>query len=203
MATKNPRVDAYIAKAPAYARPILERVREIYHAASPELVEEIKWGVPYYSHHGLVGGMAAFKKHVSLGFWNASVMEDPEGIFEESGGGSSMCAVKVTSVDDLPSGKVLTAYIRASMALNEAGEKPKQAAARKRPAPQVPGDLKAALEREPDALATFQGFPPSHKREYVEWITEAKRAATRERRIAQAVAWMAEGKPRNWKYRAG
>jgi len=200
MPAKDARVDAYIAKAPAYARPILERVREIYHASSPELVEEVKWGVPYYSYRGLVGGMAAFKKHVSLGFWNASVMEDPQGIFEESGGGSSMCAVKVTSVTDLPSGKVLTAYIRAAMALNEAGEKPKQAAARQRPVPDAPADLMAALEREPDALATFQGFPPSHKREYVEWITEAIRAATRERRIAQAVAWMAEGKPRNWKY---
>ena len=106
----------------------------------------------------------------------------------------------MTSVEELPPRKVLTAYIREAMALNAAGKKPRKAPAKKRPAPRPPRDLLDALKAEPKALATFEGFPPSHKREYVAWVTEAKREVTRRKRIAQAVAWMAEGKPRNWKY---
>ena len=63
-----------------------------------------------------------------------------------------------------------------------------------------PPDLAAALKKNAQARATFDGFSPSHKKEYIEWIVEAKRDETRQRRLSQAIEMLAEGKTRNWKY---
>jgi len=201
MSRKSPEVDAYIENAPEYARPVLKRLRRVFLRASPRIEETIKWGTPHYVHQGIVAGMAAFKRHVAFGFWRAPEMEDPERLF----GGepkASPFRVKATSVADLPSDAVLLAYAREAVALNEQGApRRKPAAPRPRKEVAVPADLKAALARSKKARAAFDAFPPSHRREYVEWIEEAKREETRARRLAQAVAWMAEGKSRNWQYR--
>lgn len=206
-----PEVDAYIARAPEFARPILERIRECFHAAGADVEEAIKWRMPYFVRQGLLGGMAAFKQHVSLGFWRGKELDDPAGLFRGVGD-SEMCAMKVRSLSELPPKKVLVAYVKASIALDasgprgcapEAGSAKKTAKKAARPAPKAPSDLLTALAREPKARATYEAFPPSHQREYVEWITEAKRPETRAKRLAQAVDWMAEGKSRNWKYQPG
>jgi uncharacterized protein YdeI (YjbR/CyaY-like superfamily) len=193
-------VDAYIAKSPEFARPILERIRESFHAASPDIQEAMKWQMPHFVRNGILGGMAAFKQHVRFGLWRGKEIRDPNGRFDEMGE-SGMAAMKITSLADLPAKKALVAYIKEAVALDD---KPKPSQTRKesakRPAPSPPRDLLAALARNSRALATYQALSPSHQREYVEWITEAKREATREKRIAQAVEWMAEGKPRNWRY---
>ncbi len=203
-----PEVDAYIAQAPEFARPILERIREAFHAAGADVEEAIKWRMPYFVRSGLLGGMAAFKQHVSLGFWRGKELDDPAGLFRGVGD-SEMCATKVRSLAELPPKKVLVAYVKAAIALDAAGPRgcatdagPGAKAAKKaaRPAPKAPSDLLTALARNPAARATYGAFPPSHKREYVEWITEAKRPETRQRRLEQAVEWMAQGKSRNWKY---
>lgn len=189
------RVDAYIRKSPDFAKPILERLRAAWHKACPGIEETIKWGVPYFVHNGLVGGMAAFKSHVSLGFWRTKEMRDPAGLFGE---GSSMSASRIHGLDELPPEKVLLSYIREAVALNKSGAGKSE----RKPArvPSLPADFRAAMQASRKALASFEKFPPSQRKEYIEWITEAKQAATRERRIVQAVEWLAEGKPRNWKY---
>lgn len=199
MPKTNPKIDAYIARAPEYARPILEKLRALYHRACPDIEETIKWGCPHFEYRGLVGGMAAFKQHVRHIFWKASLLKDPLGLFRTVGE-TCMGAVKVTDVSELPPDKVLVAYIREAIALNEQGVKLPAPKRRSPKALEIPDDFLAALRKNKKALATFEAFPPSHQREYVEWVTEAKQQATRERRLAQAVEWMAEGKPRNWKY---
>lgn len=195
--------DEYIARAPEFARPILERVRETFHAADPDVEEAIKWRTPFFVRKGMLGGMAAFKEHVSLSFWRGKELEDPAGLFKGVGD-SEMCALKVRSTKELPPKKVLVAYVKAAIALEESGARAcdtqKKAA---RPAVATPADLLAALGRNAKARAAFEAFPPSHKREYVEWISEAKRPETRKRRLEQALEWMAEGKSRNWKYEKG
>jgi uncharacterized protein YdeI (YjbR/CyaY-like superfamily) len=196
---KNPAVDAYIAKSAAFARPILTRVRGLMHKACPRIEETIKWGVPHFEYQGVVASMAAFKQHASVGFWKQKLMDDPAGLFPAAGE-SSMGGRKFRSADELPSDVVLLRYIKTAVALNEAGVKVLKAARPKKPPPKLPADLAAALKKNPKAKATYDAFPPSHQREYVEWITEAKQEATRQRRLATAVEWMAQGKSRNWKY---
>ena len=196
MATRSPEVDAYIAKAPEFARPILEKVRAAFHEGCPELVERLKWRVPSFEYEGMMGGMAAFKAHVAWGFWRQDEMEDPHGVFQREG---MLSGGKITKVAELPSRSVMVKYVKAAAKLNEAGPK-KKAPAKKKPPVQVPPDLAKALRTNRKALATFESFSPSHRREYIEWITEAKREDTRERRIATALEWLAEGKSRNWKY---
>jgi uncharacterized protein YdeI (YjbR/CyaY-like superfamily) len=197
---RNPAVDAYVAAAPAFARPILRRIRAAFHAGCPEIEERIKWGMPSFEYQGLLGGMAAFQRHVALGFWKSQRMEDFQKIFGRPGAASLMRA-RIESLQDLPPRKVLVALVREAKRLNAEGvREPKPARPRRSLRVTVPADLQAALARNAKARANFAALPPSHRREYVEWITEAKRPETRARRLATTLAWLAEGKRHNWKY---
>lgn len=198
MGRKREAVTAYIDKQQSFARPILTRLRALFHRACPQIDETIKWGMPHFDHKGLVAGIAGFKQHVRCFFWKGGRLKDPHGAVK--------AATRLTSLDDVPADSVLVDLIRQACALNESGVKSRSrgrgAAVRKkpRPAPKTPVDLAAALKRNAKASATFKQFSPSHQREYIEWITEAKQPQTRARRLAQTIEWLAEGKPRNWKY---
>jgi len=192
----DPRIDAYIERQAAFARPILEHLRETVHAACPDCEETLKWSMPYFLYKGeMLAGMAAFKQHATFGFWRGSqvVGGDQE---EKKGMGQFG---RITTIADLPPRPELEALVKKAMALIEQGVKPSREKQQKAPLA-VPDDLRSALDRNPSADATFASFPPGCQREYVEWITEAKREETRAKRLAEAVEWMAEGKRRNWKY---
>lgn len=194
---KNPAVDAYIAKSADFARPILKRLRALMHKACPKVEETIKWGVPHFEYQGVIAGMAAFKQHAAFGFWKRRLIKDPAGFFSK--GESGMGGRKIRSMDELPSDTVLLGYIREAVALNEQGVRVPRST-RKKPPVKAPPYLAAALRKNAKARKTFESFSPSQQREYVEWLTDAKQEATRERRLATAIEWMAEGKTQNWKY---
>ena len=202
MGNRDPRIDAYIGNAAGFAQPILERLRAIVHEACPDAEETLKWGAPSFLHAGgILCMMAAFKQHASFGFWKHALVMGEEvsrdGMPRDGMGSFG----KMTSLKDLPPKKELVALIHKAMRLNEDGVK--TAGVRKsapKPPPVAPDDLTAALKKNKQARMTFDGFSPSQQREYVDWITEAKRDETRQKRLAQAVEWLAEGKPRNWKY---
>jgi uncharacterized protein YdeI (YjbR/CyaY-like superfamily) len=196
---KNPAVDAYIAKSAEFARPILARLRALMHKACPQIEETIKWGVPHFEYQGVVANMAAFRQLASFGFWKQKLMTDPAGYFP-SEDDSSMGGRKIRAMAELPSDAVLLRYIKAAVALNEAGVKLPNAGRKKKPPVKLPADLAAALRKNASARATYGAFPPSKQREYVEWLTEAKQEATRQKRLATAIEWMAAGKSRHWKY---
>jgi uncharacterized protein YdeI (YjbR/CyaY-like superfamily) len=191
----DPRIDAYIARQADFARPILTHLRAMIHEACPDCEETLKWSMPSFLHRGkILAGMAAFKAHATFGYWNDAMLSQDEKNRSAMGQFG-----RLTSLDDLPAKAVLVDLTRKSMALIESGAKPPRATARKAPFT-VPQDLRAAVDAVPAAKATFDAFPPSCQREYVEWVTEAKRDETRAKRLAQTVEWLAEGKRRNWKY---
>lgn len=199
----DPRVDAYIAGAAEFARPILQHLRSLVHKACPGVKETMKWSFPNFEYHGaILCNMAAFKEHCSFGFWKASLMKDPEGILLRKEDKNGMGHFdKIVSRKDLPTDRILLAYIRQAAQLNEEGVKvPRPRAAPKKELP-IPPALAAALKKNKTAQSTFDAFPPSHRREYIEWITEAKTEETRDRRIATTLEWLIEGKSRNWKYK--
>ena len=192
----DPRIDDYIQSAAAFAQPMLVHIRDTVHQACPQVEETIKWGMPTFMHAGgILCGMAAFKKHVSFGYWKHALVVG-DGSAQEGMGSYG----KMASLKDLPPKKTLLAHIRKAAKLNEDGVKAPAQRKGAKPPPQAPDDLAAALRKNKAAQATYDAFPPRCKREYVEWITEAKREETRVKRLAQAVEWMAEGKRRNWKY---
>jgi uncharacterized protein YdeI (YjbR/CyaY-like superfamily) len=198
MGSRDARVDAYIANSKDFAKPILAHLRNVVHAVCPEVEETMKWSFPNFMYKGMLCSMASFKEHCAFGFWKSSlVLENGGGETEEGMGHFG----RITKLSDLPSKKVLTGYIKKAMKLNEDGVKkptpPKPKTPRKLV---VPDDLEKALQGNAAARATFDKFSPSHQREYVEWITEAKTEATRNKRLQTAIEWMVEGKPRNWKY---
>lgn len=197
MGTRDPRFDQYIARAPEFARPILAHLRELVHAACPEVKETMKWSSPHFDYKGPLCHMAAFKQHCGFGFWKGALVVGEE----VAGDGAAGQFGRLTSVADLPPDDVLAGYVREAMRLNDEGVK---SPARAKPAEAkelaVPDDLAAALRGNPAAHAAFEAFSPGKRKEYVEWITEAKSAATRSRRLDTAVEWIAEGKARHWKY---
>jgi uncharacterized protein YdeI (YjbR/CyaY-like superfamily) len=198
MGTRDPRIDAYIANAAPFAQPILARMRELVHAACPDVEETMKWSMPTFVHAGgILAGMAAFKQHASFGYWKHALVLGEDA--PRDGMGSYG---KLASLRDLPSKKQILADIRKAMQLNETGAKApaaRKASSPKTPA-EIPEDMAGALKRNKAAKAAFDAFPPGAQREYVDWIVEAKRPETRQKRLAQAVEWIAEGKRRHWKY---
>ena len=191
----DPRIDAYIERQADFARPILAHLRAMVHEACPDAEEAVKWGMPNFLYKGkILANMAAFKAHASFGYWNDAMLRQDERNCEAMGQFG-----RIGSIDDLPPRGRLIELTRRSMALIDSGAKPPRPPANKAP-PEVPNDVRAAIDASAPAKATFDAFPPSAQRDYVEWITEAKREETRTKRIAQAVEWLAEGKRRNWKY---
>jgi hypothetical protein len=194
---EDPRIDAYIAKSADFARPILERVRALVHEACPDVEETIKWGMPHFVKGGILCNMAAFKAHCAVGFWKGEL------IFGAPAGGEAMGHLgRITTLKDLPNKKDFVGYVKQAVKLNAEGA---PAPSRVRPAtpkPEavVPPYLAAALKQNAAARATFDKLPPSHRRDYIEWMEEAKTETTRDKRLAQALEWLAEGKSRNWKY---
>jgi uncharacterized protein YdeI (YjbR/CyaY-like superfamily) len=195
---QDERVNAYIKRQAQFARPILQHLRAEVHAACPDADESLKWGAPAFMYKGeILAMMAAFKQHAAFNFWRGKQVVGDAGAEEQAMGQFG----RLTSVDDLPDRETFSALVRKSMDLTDAGVKaPQRKKGEAKPAAETPEELRSALAANPKAAATFEGFSASCRREYVEWVTEAKQAATREKRIAQAVEWMAEGKKRNWKY---
>lgn len=191
----DPRVDAYIERQAAFAQPILRHLRDMVHTACPDGEETLKWSHPSFMYKGkILAGFAAFKAHATFGYWNDSMLS------QDAKDRSAMGQFgRLTALGDLPPKAALIELTHKSMALIEAGVKPPRATAKKPPFT-VPQDLRAAIDAVPAAQAAFDAFPPSCQREYVEWVSEAKRDETRAKRLAQTVIWLAEGKRRNWKY---
>jgi uncharacterized protein YdeI (YjbR/CyaY-like superfamily) len=200
MPKRDPRVAAYIAKSADFARPILTHFRAIVDAACPGAAETIKWGTPSGDYAGsALCSMAAFKQHCSFGFWRANLLTlngQPLGF------GAEGQLSHITSLRELPARRALVTLVKQAAKLNDDGVTTSVMSGPRTPRASlpVPADLKRALTGNKKALETFETFPPSHRREYIEWITEAKREETRARRIATALEWLSAGKPRNWKY---
>jgi len=199
----DPRVDAYIEKTAPFAQPILSHLRELMHKACPRATESVKWGMPFFIQQGVIlCHMAAFKRHCAFGFWGSEMKK----ILAKDGFKSSDAMGtqgRITSLKDLPADKILLSYMSQAAGLVESGERkksidrPKKSVGR---TVRVPAELVAALKKNKLAAKAFASFSPSCKREYAEWITEAKRPEAKQKRLNQSIDWIAQGKTRHWKY---
>ena len=198
MGTRDKRIDAYIAKSAGFAQPILSYLREVVHEGCPEVEETMKWSFPHFMYKGILCSMASFNRHCAFGFWKGSLVMDGQGKSTEAMGQFG----RITALKELPLKSTLLAYVKKARQLNDEGVKVLQKA---RPRGEkkdleVPDYFLAAVKKNKKALATFEGFPYSHKKEYVQWVGEAKSDETRNRRVETSVEWLSEGKSRNWKY---
>jgi uncharacterized protein YdeI (YjbR/CyaY-like superfamily) len=191
----DPRIDAYIERQADFARPILTRLRARVHSVCPEVEETIKWSMPSFTYRGRpLANMAAFKAHAAFGFW------DRQALATGQEGDAMGQFGRLTSIDDLPDDIVLDAKLREAATLIDSGERPRRAARPPKPEAEVPAALAEALAQDDIAAATFNAFPPSCRRDYCEWVAEAKRPETRDKRVAETIALLREGKKRHWKY---
>ncbi|MEP7195587.1 MAG: YdeI/OmpD-associated family protein [Saprospiraceae bacterium] len=201
MAKHNSKVTEYINKSQDFAKPVLNHLRIIIHEACPELEEKIKWSFPHFNYKdSILCSMAAFKQHCSFGFWLSAQMKDPYGILEIGDDRESMGHLgKITSIKDLPKDKILIKYIHQAMKLIDQGAKLERKPSAKEEI-EVPDYFLKAINKNKASKTNFEAFPYSHKKEYIQWIVEAKTDVTRQKRMDQAILWIAEGKGRNWKY---
>ena len=202
MANKNPKIDAYITKAADFAKPVLVHLRKLVHQACPDVEENVKWGMPSFEYKGLLCGFASFKQHCTFGFWKASLMKDAKVLLGNESHAAMGNLGRITSLDDLPKDSMITGWIKEAMKLNDAGIKVTKAKPKKHDKMElvIPKYFIDAVKKNKKALTTFDKFSYSARKEYVEWITGAKSEDTRNNRMEQAIEWMAEGKPRHWKY---
>lgn len=198
----NKKIDDYIDKSAEFAKPILLHIRQLVHKACPDVEEVVKWGMPFFDYKGPICNMAAFKQHCAFGFWKASLMTDPDGILAETKEEAMGHMGRITSVKDLPSDKILIKYIKEAVRLNEEGVKvvKKKPTSAEKKELTVPAELKTALNKNKEAKSNFESGSYSFRKEYIDWIEEAKTEATKTKRILTAVEWISEGKSRNWKY---
>ncbi|HTG14243.1 MAG TPA: YdeI/OmpD-associated family protein [Blastocatellia bacterium] len=205
MGKKDPRVDAYIAKSADFAKPILTHLRKLIHATCPTATETIKWGFPHFEYKGpadraarVLCSMASFKQHCAFGFWYAE--RGPMSGNSQAGEAMGQYG-RITSLADLPKEKELVKQIKEAIKLHDAGVKPRAVArTTEKKELEVPDYFTAALKKNKKALATFEQFNYTNKKDYLDWITEAKTDETRKKRLETAIEWMSEGKSRNWKY---
>jgi len=195
------RVDAYIDRAAPFAQPILKHLRQLAHSVSPLLTETMKWGFPFFDYNGSVCQMAAFKEHMGFGFWKQKQLNDPGKLIKEEDGTAGSFG-KISRLNDLPADEILIDFIRQAMELNKPENK--KPAVKKETAPKAPIDMPVdfadLLAANPKAQEIYNKFSPSHKREYLEWIVDAKSDATRQKRMETAIEQIVEGKSKNWKY---
>jgi len=196
MPTIDPRIDAYIEKAGDFAKPVLRHVRALVHETCPDVKETLKWSMPSFEYKGILCGFASFKEHCTFGFWKQSLMETDEFSKTRTAMGSFG---RLTSLKDLPSDTVMKKLIKQAMKLNDDGVKVVKPKHEKNELV-VPQVLFEALAKNEKGAETFDNFPPGCKREYAEWIADAKSDATRDKRVASTIEWLSEGKRRNWKY---
>ncbi len=198
--TRDDRVDAYIEDRTApFAQPILRQIRDAMHDADDEIDEDIKWGAPAFLHKGrTLALMASFKAHAVLNFTRDKELDFGKAGLSAKPGEAMGLLGKLKSADDLPAPNQIADLVEQAIALEEAGPPKKAKKAIK--VPPIPKPFADALAANPEAKKIFDGFPPGARRDYVEWVAGAKREATRDKRIATAVEWLAEGKKRNWKY---
>jgi uncharacterized protein YdeI (YjbR/CyaY-like superfamily) len=199
MKNTDPRIDTYIQKAAPFAQPILNHYRRLVHKAFPDIQETVKWGMPHFDYKGTVCHMAAFKQHCAFGFYKASILKENNQFLNEREQNAMGTFGKIESIKDLPSDKEIIDLVKQAVKLNEDGVKV-QRSKQTSSAIEIPDYITAELTKHPKAKSTFDNFSPSHKKEYVQWITEAKREETRNKRMATMMEWLAEGKGINWKY---
>jgi uncharacterized protein YdeI (YjbR/CyaY-like superfamily) len=194
--SREPRIDSYIAKAQPFARPILEHVRERVHAVLPEIEETVKWSMPAYTIGGkIVLIVAAFKGHAALNFWRGQELRSDAANADALGQFG-----KIKSIAELPSNAEFDRLILEAAKLAKSAPAPRKTKHASRPAPDLHPEFAAALAKDAKAKANLEAFPPSAQRDYFEWISEAKQDSTRQKRIATAIEWLAQGKRRHWKY---
>jgi uncharacterized protein YdeI (YjbR/CyaY-like superfamily) len=203
MSRKEPKVDEYIMRSADFAKPVLMHLRELIHKACPGVEEKIKWGFPHFDYKGTYVSMASFKEHCAFNFWKASLMRDPQGLFEEKEEKAMGNFGRIRKLSDLPPDNILMEYLLQARKLNEEGKKVVRPnpAEKEKPELVIPADLKSALKKNKKAEDFFEMFTYSQKKEYLLWIEEAKTPETREKRIDTTIEWSAEGKTRNWKYK--
>ncbi len=204
MGTKDKRIDAYIQRSADFAQPILIHLRMLVHKACPEVTETMKWSFPHFDYQGIMCSMASFKQHCAFGFWKAKLMEDYDELLSVGNKAAMGHFGQLKSMKDLPSDKILLQYIKEAVRLNKEGVKvERKPVSNVKKALTIPSYFKKALSGNSAAQATFDGFSYSNKKDYLEWITEAKTEATRMKRMTTAIEWLSDGKIRNWKYLQG
>lgn len=196
----DPRIDVYIDQAADFAQPILKHIRALVHEACPEIIETMKWSFPHFDYKGTVCSMAAFKNHCAFGFWKSSLIPDPHHLLSEDKAQAMGQLGRITSIADLPDKNIFLTYIQNAVILNKEGIKVDKKPAAPKTALTIPDYFSKSLSEVPAAQQHFENFSYSQKKEYLEWITEAKSEDTRQKRLSTALEWISEGKSRNWKY---
>ncbi|MCB0792148.1 MAG: DUF1801 domain-containing protein [Flavobacteriales bacterium] len=194
------RINSHIAEQDEWKRRLMVRLRQLIHQVDPGIEETWRWNGPHFDRNGIMLGMSAHKTCVSIWFHKGALLKDPRRLFEplEKDEAKGMRVYKLKESDAIDE-KAFTELVKQAVKLNEDGVKLSEA----KPARKtlvVPPELESVLKKDQHAMTNWEGFSYSKKKDYIEWVTDAKREETRKRRIAQAFQLIRDGLALNERY---
>lgn len=181
---RSKSVDQYILEHPEWADELIF-LREIVKLEGA--VETIKWGAPCYTIRGKnVIGIGAFKSYVGLWFYNGALLKDHEKVLlnAQEGVTKALRQWRFNSIDEM--NKTLIAkYVKEAINNQKAGKEIKPS--RQKKELNIPNELQQAFDTDQDLRPAFETFPPYKKREFADYITQAKREETRMNRLKKVI----------------
>jgi hypothetical protein len=197
------RINLYIAELPDWQRKHLVRVRQLIHSTEERIEEAWRGNAPHFDHQGSLIGMHAFKSCVSIWFHKGASLKDGHGLFKltEKDAEREVRKYKIHEGESINE-KAFLDLLKQALKVNAA----QAGGAETKPTSRalvVPSDMEQVLRKDEQAWAQWEGLAASHKREYVEWITDAKQDETRKRRLAKALEMIRDGQAKNDLHKVG
>lgn len=188
-------IDQGIAEMEPFAQIICKKLRKLILSADTAIIEDWKWGPNYYL-DGMVCGFWGFKKHVTLTFFQGALLKDKKKVLLENPGNVHNRHMKFTDVKEVNE-KLIMEYLFEAIDNNRKGHKILET---KEKIVDVPEDVQKAFKKA-KVLAYFEGLAFTHRKEYVMWISDAKKEETRRKRITQAIEKLNQKQSLNDKYK--
>jgi hypothetical protein len=196
--TKDP--GEWLETCPDFSQPLAEQVVEWILAWEPDLKESIKWNMLCFSGRKLVCGLSACKHHLGITFFRGTELPDPAKLFNEGGeNNTNIRSLRLTKLDGF-NAVAFRELLHAAVALDADPMIPPAPKVKRKPWP-MPKFFKEALamKQHRAAAENFRQLSPTCQREYLVWLTMAKRPETRAKRLAQTLAALRAG--RKWAQR--
>lgn len=196
----NPKVDEYILKKEKWQQE-LHILRSIF--LDLPLGETIKWGAPVYVFQGKnIVGLAAFKKYFGLWFFQGALLKDKQKVFvnAQEGKTKAMMQWRFYALEEIKT-DLIKDYVLEAIENVKQGKEIKPVRRNKKSKLIIPPELLNTLDENRELKEKFETFTESKKREFAEYIIDAKRSTTKASRLQKIIPMILRGEGLNDKYR--
>jgi len=187
-------IDEAFSKFTGFQKEYCNHLRKLIHKAMPDVKEDWKWG-PNFNVNGMVCGVWGFKDHVKLVFFKGSAMKDTYKLFNQGKENEGNRSINFSSADKIDDKKIIE-YLKEAAEINRKGIK----LVKKEIKVVMPAILVKALNKDKASKTYFESLAPSHRRDYADYISQAKQEETQLRRLDKVMEMLTDKRTLNDKY---